>query len=196
MVQNQLFKTKGDFDPEQFINEVLADTSFEDCIRMGILSGFSKSQNKFSDGSNSLSLFSHCLHEDVYNSIVENLLFVFPYDEITYTTSTSGNERLFIFYKGYQFIVKLEDRTQNKTKQEELIRNQSMDYHIISIVYSLNETRTNIRSISLQYIKGKEALWVYDISIDNAQLVVDSVVPEISPVFPTIKQSSKGKDII
>lgn len=119
-------------------------------------------------------------------------------DSFTFTSSISGNERLFFEYQGYVFIVKLADSTQNNTKQESKIRNQELGRHVISIVYTLDTFRENINTLSLQYIKGQTIVWQHTIPVQNIPIFedIDNNEVEIVAQKPKLKRASLNKKAI
>ena len=195
-LQYSMFDTENVFNPERF-KETVLDDRFQDCLRIGVTQGLIKTKNKFNYGSNSMSVMSHCLHEDVYNEIVGELMIQMPSECFTFSSSVYGNERLFFEYKGYVFIVKLADKTQNKTKQESKIRNQELGCHVISIVYTLDAFRERINSLNLQYIKGQTVVWRHPISLDK-DCIVDIECNEIEIVAqkPKLKSINQNKSAI
>lgn len=195
-MQNSLFPLETDFNPEHFKASVL-DRKFECCLRAGVTSGFDKTQAKFKDGNNSMSVMSHCLHEDIYNAIQEELSLQLPSEHFVFSSNVYGNERLYFIYKDYIFIVKLADSTQNSTKQESKIRNQELDHHVISIVYTLNAFRDRISTLRLQ-LKGKTIVWQHSIpveyNVDNTDYNFDEVT--IVPQKPKLKTTNKDREAI
>lgn len=73
IIQYSMFPTEHDFNSETFKAAVL-NSKFEECLRIGVMTGLSRTQEKFQAGDNSMSVMSHCLHEDVYNAIKMNYL--------------------------------------------------------------------------------------------------------------------------
>ena len=196
-LQYSMFDTENVFNPERF-KETVLDDRFQDCLRIGVTQGLIKTKNKFNYGSNSMSVMSHCLHEDVYNAIKNELSAQMAADSFTFTSSISGNERLFFEYQGYVFIVKLADSTQNNTKQESKIRNQELGRHVISIVYTLDTFRENINTLSLQYIKGQTIVWQHTIPVQNIPIFedIDNNEVEIVAQKPKLKRASLNKKAI
>ena len=197
IIQYSMFPTEHDFNSETFKDTVLSD-KFEECLRIGVTTGLSRTQEKFQAGDNSMSVMSHCLHEDVYNAIKNELSAQMAADSFTFTSNLSGNERLFFEYQGYVFIVKLADSTQNKTKQESKIRNQELGRHVISIVYTLDSFRENINTLSLQYIKGQTIVWQHTIPVQNIPIFEDIENNEVEIVAqkPKLKRASLNKKAI
>lgn len=197
IIQYSMFPTEHDFNSEMFKTSVLSD-KFEECLRIGVTTGLSRTQEKFQAGDNSMSVMSHCLHEDVYNAIKNELSTQMASDNFTFTSSLSGNERLFFEYQGYVFIVKLADSTQNNTKIESKIRNQELGRHVISIVYTLDAFRENINTLSLQYIKGQTIVWQHTIPVQNIPIFEDIENNEVEIIAqkPKLKRASLSKETI
>ena len=197
IIQYSMFPTEHDFNSETFKAAVL-NSKFEECLRIGVMTGLSRTQEKFQAGDNSMSVMSHCLHEDVYNAIKNELSAQMAADSFTFTSSISGNERLFFEYQGYVFIVKLADSTQNNTKQESKIRNQELGRHVISIVYTLDTFRENINTLSLQYIKGQTIVWQHTIPVQNIPIFedIDNNEVEIVAQKPKLKRANLNKEAI
>lgn len=195
--QQSMFATEHDFNVDDFKASILNST-FEKCIKDGVITGLCKTQERFQDGNCSMSVISHCLHEDVFNAIKDELSTQMHEEHFYFTSNISGNERLLFKYKDYVFIIKLADRTQNKTKQENRIRNQELDCHIISIVYTLDLFRENIKTLSLQYIKGKTVTWVYPISMQDIPNLKDTENDEVKIIAqkPKLKKENANKEAI
>lgn len=199
LLQCRLFSIGRDFTSESFVESVLVGTKFEECIRNGVMEGFMRTREKFQSGDNSLSLMSHCLHEDIYNCIKNELATHMGYEDFYFVPNISGNERLYFSYKGYIFIIKLADSTQNKTHQEQKIRRQEFDSHVISIVYALDKLRESIVSLSLQYIKGQDSLWTRIIPIDYIDERLfdnEDASLEIVPQLPRLKSVAETKEAL
>lgn len=197
IIQYSMFPTEHDFSSDKFKASVLSD-KFEECLRVGVTSGLSKTQEKFREGDNSMSVMSHCLHEDIYNAIKYELSTQMPLEHFAFTSGMSGNERLFFEYQGYVFIVKLADSTQNKTKQEAKIRNQELGRHVISIVYTLDAFRENINTLSLQYIKGQTIIWQHSIPVQYIPELenTENKNVEIVAQKPKLKKANINKEAI
>ena len=197
MIQYSMFPTEHDFNSDKFKAAVL-NGRFEACLRTGVTTGLSKTHEKFHEGVNSMSVMSHCLHEDIYNAIKNELATQMPLEHFTFASNVSGNERLFFEYQGYIFIVKLADSTQNRTKQETKIRNQELGCHVVSIVYTLDAFRENINTLSLQYIKGQTIVWQYSIPIQQTIDVSDmeDYKEEIVIQKPRLKRTNSNKEVI
>jgi hypothetical protein len=196
-MQNSLFPLETDFNPEHFKESVL-DSKFECCLRAGVISGFEKTQAKFRDGNNSMSVMSHCLHEDIYNAIQEELSQQLPSEHFVFSPNVYGNERLYFTYKDYIFIIKLADSTNNSTKQEIKIRNQALDHHVVSIVYTLTAFRDGISTLRLQYIKGQTIVWQHSIHVEYTVDMTDHNLDEVTivPQKPKLRTTNKDKEAI
>ena len=197
IIQCSVFPAEHEFNSDKFKASVLTD-KFEECLRIGVTTGLSKTQEKFREGLNSMSVISHCLHEDIYNAIKNELSAQMTSEHFVFTSNISGNERLFFEYQGYAFIIKLADSTRNRTKQEDKIRNQELGCHVISMVYTLDTFRENINTLSLQYIKGQTTLWKY--SIPTQQIVdvveIESENKEIVAQKPRFKKTNHNKEAV
>lgn len=200
MLQCRLFAAESDFSSESFVKSVLEGSEFEECVRNGVIYGLQKTQDKFLSGDNSLSVMSHCLHEDIYNCIRNEFAAHMQYEDFYFVPNISGNERLYFSYKGYIFIIKLADSTQNKTRQEEKIRKQELENHVISIVYSLDKFRESITSLSLQYIKGQDSLWTYIIPVGHKSVGIFSTeeddTVDVIPQLPRLRRMSETKEVL
>lgn len=197
MVQYSMFPTEHDFNSDKF-KAVVLNELFEECLRTGVTTGLSKTHKKFHEGTNSMSVMSHCLHEDIYNAIKNELSTQMPLEHFTFTSNVSGNERLFFEYQGYKFIIKLANSTPNRTIQEAKIRNQELDCHVISIVYTLDAFKENINTLSLQYIKGQTTVWQYSIPIQPAIDIPEMEENKTEMVIrkPKLKKTNSNKEII
>ena len=196
ILQCRLFSVESDFNSDSFVKSVIEGTRFEECVRNGVMEGLQNTRVKFQGGENSLSVMSHCLHEDIYNCIKNELLEHMQHDDFHFIPNISGNERLYFSYKGYIFIIRLADSTQNKTRQEERIRKQECESHVISIVYSLDQLRESICSLSLQYIKGQDSLWTYIIPVRGEADQIfysDEESINITPKLPRLKKTETKK---
>lgn len=199
MLQCRLFSVDRDFTSESFVESVLVGTNFEECVKNGVIAGLAKTREKFQSGENSLSVMSHCLHEDIYNCIRMELATHMQYDDFYFVPNISGNERLYFSYKGYVFIIKLADSTQNNTRQEQKIRRQEFDSHVISIVYALDKLRESIVSLSLQYIKGQDSLWTRNIPMEHIEERLfnnEDTSLEIVPQLPRLKRIAETKEAL
>lgn len=198
LLQYRLFSMDRDFDSGLFVESVLVGTKFEECVRNGVVSGFVKTREKFQSGENSLSVMSHCLHEDVYNGIKNELVTHMGYEDFYFVPNISGNERLYFSYKGYIFIVKLSESTQNNTRQEQKIRRQEFEGHVISIVYALDKLRESIAYLSLQYIKDQSSQWTRIIPIEHVEelLFANEDAFEIVPQMPRLKRITETKEAL
>lgn len=192
---DSLFPSKNDFDRNHFENLVVVPY-LEDIIMNALESAISKIQEYESSTTVSGSLFSHMMHERIFNEIQNAINLCEFSKDFTFEKNVRGNERLYFIYGQYIFILKNMDASTNQTKQSDCIKEQEADKHIITIGYRLDEYHTSLKSASFLYIKGKETLYQRDITSTGMFEMQNSITEQpIKRAKPKLKSGAK-KEVI
>lgn len=184
--QLQLFYQKGSFDSAKFESQDNVE------IFESIGKGVSDAVAQFTTYplvEFDLTTRSNMLNNLVVNSIqrtCENERFLF------HPTLTSTRRSLAILDNQYIFFFKKSPVSNVKTNQDDLIKNQELDKHVIFVVYTVDEFWSSVKKLELQYFSSPTVVsYSFDISDyltpgdDSIKLV--QPVDDPNPVKPIIK---------
>lgn len=147
---------KGDFDAEHFRVLIKNTPSFLEWLKSSFASAYNQ-LNKI-DCTMSKRLRSTNIHEFVFMKLADNLSNYSDLShKVSFTTSTTGNQRNFFTFDKYIFILHKEDASTNNTSIAGLIRNQTAPAHIITIEYAVSIMQDSIIALSLVYYIGKHS---------------------------------------
>lgn len=185
------FPTKGDFNPTDF-EQTISTYGLDRVISQSCLCAWESVKNYTSTEFASYRTIGSMLHDAFFHQL-EMILNQHPRAlDITMTRSISGNDRETVRVGQYIFVAKLEGSCANKTFQQEIITNQDAEQHIITICYALDEMRTAITSISLDYVKQKETIYRMSIPLSySLQTSMLTTAQSIEPTHPTLKAAQK-----
>lgn len=114
-------------------------------------------------------------------------------------TSQSGNERQYIIYNGYAFLVKRKGAHSNDTLTEKKIKKQDCAVHVLKICYDVDDLWSSIISMEIAYEINDRRFFGCQIDISAAlDDYIDEahVGPESNPPMPdpvvTTKTAAKG----
>jgi len=179
--QLQLFQKKGDFSSSEFQDD--KNSRIFNDIGQSVSDAF----GKFSQID--ITPFDSTTRANMLNNLVVNCVnhncdcnrFKF-YDSLTNTRRSFG-----ILDDKYIFLFKKSPISNIKTNQDDLIKNQELDMHILFVVYKIDEFWSSITGLEFQYYSSANNLiYSYDISD-----YLDSGKSRL--LFPTIDPTSSIK---
>lgn len=184
--QLQLFYQKGDFDSAKF--ESLENVEIFKSIGKSVYDAFEQFV-RYPLVEFDLTTRSNMLNNLVVNSIQRNCeteRFLF------YPTLTSTRRSLAILDNQYILFFKKSPVSNVKTNQDDLIKNQELDKHVIFVVYTVDEFWSSVKKLELQYFSSPTVIsYTFDIT-DYLKPGDDSIrlvqpVDDPSPIKPIIK---------
>lgn len=179
--QNLFEESKGAFNPQHF-ERMLENTEIEECISEAILEACRTVQDSNIFCHLSLKTQSVSISEVAMNLIQEKL--AERHIDVDFHFDKEGNVRSYFIIGGYIFILHKDELLDNNTKQGRRVMNQQLDKHIITIIYKLNELRSDVIKIALQYWQGNSFVYQKTLATGENNISIMKVITEIEPVAP------------
>jgi len=109
-------------------------------------------------------------------------------ERFSFYKSLSSTRRSFgILNNEYIFLFKKHPVSNLKTNQDELIKNQKLDKHVLFVVYNVDEFWNSISKIELQYFSSpKNMTYSYDITNLLTTTTTRSLNKELEEVKPNV----------
>lgn len=158
--QLQLFRQKGDFDASEFESE-----SNKQLFRK-IASSVSNAFSIFS--SNNITAFDNSTRANMLNNLVVYEIQKHCQQEgFQFYPSLTGTRRsLAILNDKYILFFKKSPVSNIKTNQDDMIKNQELDKHIVFLVYTVDEFWSSISKLEFLYYVSPES-WTYNFDITS-----------------------------
>ena len=186
-----LFPSKGDFQADHF-EDTICRYDLQNILATACQNAWRSVYSYELYNSTSRRCVATMMHEAFFAHIEQTIQTVPFAHQFDIHRSTSGNEREFFRVGDYIFIIKHDGSNTNETNQQERIEQQSVEQHIITIVYTIDAMRTSIAALNLDYRLGGQTLYRHAIPLQSASLApnVTTTAP-ITPTAPTLKTTAQ-----
>lgn len=157
--QLRIFGEKGMFDSEQF--ETSGNSEIFAKVATSVNNGFDKfSSHQITEFDNTTR--ANMLNNLVVSAIQENC----ECERFNFIKSLTNTRRSFaILDDEFIFLFKKHPVSNLKTKQDDIIKHQELDKHVIFVVYEVDEFWSSITNIELQYFSTPtELTYTYNIT--------------------------------
>lgn len=189
--QLRFFDEKGDFNSR----------SFESDENKVVFSKLATSVCEAFDTINSIDItsFDSTTRANMLNNLVVDYVEKNCDDEhFCFHKSLSNTRRSFAIYNNeYLFLFKKYPISNVKTNQDDIIKNQKLDKHVIFVVYQVDEFWSSISKVELQYFSSPKTMtYSYDITdLQNkkASRSIRTALHEIKPKVTVRKELIKTK---
>jgi hypothetical protein len=183
--QPSLFDDKEDFDPKHLVAKV-KEANMDTELVSAAQCAYDSVTDYASGTQASVRLFADMFHERFFSEFMLRAYQTTSAVKYNFSSNIVGNERLYFTYGGYVFIFRKKDSSENKTKQNDAIHEQSSGMHVITINYHYD--LDGIKNVSFQYIKGKNTVFSYDIPLcENENYKDFNKEQEIVAIKPVLK---------
>ncbi len=157
---------KGEFNPAAF-EQLLNDYPFfVKWLKDSITVAYDRLNSI--DEQMSKRLRSTNLHEFIFNELKNKLSDLGENaDKIEINTSIAGNQKNYLSFGNYIFILRKNNSTINDTSVSEYINNQTAPNHIITIEYTMSQMQYSIVSLRLVYYIDNSSMYTYSIPLSS-----------------------------
>ncbi len=192
--QLSLFEPKNAFNVDDFNSEV-ENTGLFESITQGILDAILTVSNCTSSMTLSLRVQGDVIQDIIVGSIENASLSNMVDDKLEVYTTLSGNEKSYIIFKNYWFVIRRKGVKLRDSKVNTTINTQTAENHIITIMYDLDESRENVNMIELQYIKNGCVTYSRSLPTSIDVNEIDNNIPQTEPeqIKPRLKPCLKKK---
>lgn len=188
ITQLQLFPEKGSFDSKDF--ERPSNPFFFHEMATSVYEGFDlflESNQYFFDKTSK----SNMLNNAIVHKIEQNC----THDSFNFVPSLSNTRRsIGIMDDKYVLMFKKLPVSNVRTHQDDLIKYQNLDKHVLFLTYDVDEYWSEIRKIEFRYYSSpKDIIYTFDITDERDSRIMELKAPEAVSPLVTVKKSAKTR---